>query len=63
VTAKCSLTSQLVLTNEHGTIEVRKRSVVAMTAPPESEKLPPTQKPPKAPKAPASPEAPEVSDN
>ncbi|HEX4488500.1 MAG TPA: DUF4097 family beta strand repeat-containing protein [Terriglobales bacterium] len=52
---------QLVLTNEHGTIEVRKRSVVAMSAP-ESEKLPPAPKAPKAPKAPAA-ETPEVSDN
>jgi hypothetical protein len=50
---------QLVLINEHGTIEIRKRAVVAMTAP-VPEKLPPAQK---APKAPRAPESPEVSDN
>ena len=50
---------QLVLSNEHGTIELRKRAVVAMTAP-ETPKAPPGQKPPKAPR---SQDDPEVSDN
>ena len=55
---------QLVLINEHGTIELRKRASVAMTppAPPteEAPKAPPSSKPPKAPR---SPDSPTVSDN
>jgi len=50
---------QVVLVNEHGTIELRKRSVVVTSAP-EAPKPPPSEKPPKAPRA---PETPEVSDN
>ena len=46
---------QLVLINEHGTIELRKRAAMAMT--------PPTQPTTPAPKAPRSPETPGVTDN
>ena len=44
---------QLVVTNEHGTIELRKRAAVAMTPPSdESPKAPPSKTAPKAPRAP-----------
>jgi DUF4097 and DUF4098 domain-containing protein YvlB len=48
---------QLVLINEHGTIELRRRASVAMTPP-----APPSEKSPRAPKPPA-PGEPDVSDN
>ncbi len=51
---------QLVLSNEHGTIELRKRAAVALTAP--APPSPPGEKAPRAPKK-SAPEEPEVSDN
>jgi DUF4097 and DUF4098 domain-containing protein YvlB len=52
---------QLVVTNEHGTIELRKRAAVAMTPPSnESPKAPPAKT---APKAPRAPETPDVTEN
>ena len=51
---------RLVVNNEHGTIEIRKRSSAAEMPTPPS---PPSPASPKAPRAPAAPKAPTVSEN